>query len=608
MAAPIPPEASQEIEFVKGLVAKRFPVYDVRVNYDVVEFFCRIEPTTLEETFEELRQDMAPHGYIPMVSYDGGEHIIRVARRPKMKYRSTTVNLVFFVITFLTMLLAGVLDWASYADSSGALFSADNIVMGTLTFTLPLMAILGVHELGHFFMARRRKVAASLPFFIPSFPPLGTFGAFISLRDPIPNKKALIEIGAAGPICGLLLAIPLAILGLVLTNDGAKLAPHNVTGDVVGVSFPLLYSWLEQLFPITGDYLLHPTAFAAWVGILVTALNLLPVGQLDGGHIARALLGNKTRYLSWAVAAILIGLSLLYTGWFLFAMLVILIGVRHPPPLNDISPLDLKRKLIGVLAFVVLIIAFVPQPMVAITQDYKFELTPVDESGLNGTILPGGTFATQIIVDNTGNTGNQIHLQGDSSVPSQWTIEFKNVSQNDSSYVTLGTVDLNAGDSVELDVLVTASPGATPGISENITILATSANDTDVKRTLTMNLSVVTPSLAYWVLGGQLSVARGSQGDVTVMLNNTDDTDANITLATNQTRPSFVDYQLHTISPTGAPVSELNITVPANGSVSFGVNITVGLSASFGTAQVNVDIYIGEGVKVGEITVILLVT
>src|SRR5512137_1395130 len=437
MAPPIPPEASKEIEFVKSLVAKHFPVYDVRVSYDVVQFFCRIDPATLEDTFEQMREDMAPHGYIPMITYDGGEHIVQVARKPKMKYRSISVNLAFFVITFITMLLAGILDWASYSDSSGPILTQDNLVMGVLTFTIPLMAILGVHELGHFFMARRRKVAASLPFFIPSFPPLGTFGAFISLRDPIPNKKALLEIGIAGPLCGLILAIPLAILGLILTNDGAKLAPQNVGGNILGVSFPLLYTWLEMLFPITGDYLLHPTAFAAWVGILVTALNLLPVGQLDGGHIARALLGNKVKYLSWAVAAILIGLSFFYTGWFLFAMLVILLGVRHPPPLNDITPLGKKRTIVGVFAFVVLIIAFVPQPMVPIAQDYKFELAPAD--GLNGTIIPGGVFAAQIVVNNTGNTYNVIQLQGDSP-PIGWTIEFKSPEENDSAYADLEKV------------------------------------------------------------------------------------------------------------------------------------------------------------------------
>jgi Zn-dependent protease len=604
MAAPIPPEASQEIEFVKGLVAKRFPVYDVRVNYDVVEFFCRIEPTILEDTFEQLRQDMAPHGYIPMVSYDGGEHVIRVARRPKMKYRSTKVNLVFFVITFITMLLAGVLDWASYADSSGALFSADNIVMGTLTFTLPLMAILGVHELGHFFMARRRKVAASLPFFIPSFPPLGTFGAFISLRDPIPNRKALIEIGAAGPICGLLLAIPLAILGLVLTNDGAKLAPQNVTGSVVGVSFPLLYSWLEQLFPITGDYLLHPTAFAAWVGILVTALNLLPVGQLDGGHIARALLGNKTKYLSWAVAAILIGLSLLYSGWFLFAMLVILLGVRHPPPLNDISPLDLKRKLFGVLAFLVLIIAFVPQPMVAIDRDYRFEVAPTEGYEINGTIVPGGTFMTRLVVNNTGNTYNAIHLQA-IEPPPNWMVEFKTPTQNDSSYAPAATVILNSSEEQELDVRVTATYTSTPGSFQNVTIEANAVNDSKVVRYVWMNISVLAPSMTSWVVDYGIMIPRGSQANVTVILNNTSEVETNITVVANQNRPQGVNYFLFTVSPPSPLSSELNFTIPANESVTFEVNFNILSDADIGSSFLYLDLYLQGGVSIGSILMLI---
>jgi Zn-dependent protease len=604
MAPPIPPEASKEIELVKGLVAKRFPVYDVRVNYDVVEFFCRVDPAMLEDSFEELRQDMAPHGYIPMISYDGGEHIIRVARKPKMKYRSITVNLAFFIITFITMLLAGILDWASYADSSGALFTVDNIEMGVLTFTLPLMAILGVHELGHFFMARRRKVAASLPFFIPSFPPLGTFGAFISLRDPIPNRKALLEIGVAGPLCGLILAIPIAILGLILTNDGAKLAPQNVGGNVVGVSFPLLYSWLEQFFPITGDYLLHPTAFAAWVGILVTALNLLPVGQLDGGHIARALLGNKTKYLSWAVAAVLIGLSVFYTGWFLFAMLVILLGVRHPPPLNDISPLGKKRTIVGVIAFLVLIVAFVPQPMVPISQDFKFELSPAD--GVNGTILPGGTFVTQIYVNNTGNTHNEIGVSMDSS-PANWTMEFKTPTQSDDAYVQSTTVILNAGDSIMLDVRVRAATTARIGNNESVFILAASHNVTKVERTLVLNLSVIYPAFTYWVVDGQVSVAAGSTSSVSVMLNSTEDMDDNLTLTTNLTRPNDMNFILYTMFPLGVPSHEINITVPAHGNITFGSNITVEASAAAGDVVIYVDMLM-NGADVGRIPISVRIT
>ena len=604
MVPPIPPEASKEIEFVKGLVARRFPVYDVRVNYDVVEFYCRADSATLEDSFEELRQDMVPHGYIPMISYARGEHVIRVARKPKMKYRSTTVNLVFFIITFATMLLAGILHWASYSGSSGAIFTTDNTVMGVLTFTIPLMAILGIHELGHFYMARRRKVAASLPFFIPSFPPFGTFGAFISLRDPIPSKKALLEIGVAGPLFGLIVAAPLCILGLVLTNDGAKLAPQNIGGNSVSVSLPLLYMFFEQMVPLKGQYLIHPTAFAGWVGLLVTALNLLPVGQLDGGHIARALLGDKTKYLSWAVAAVLIVLSLVYTAWFVFAMLVILLGLRHPPPLNDISPLGRKRAAVGVVAFVVLIVAFVPTPLVPVSRDYNFDLSPAD--GLNGTIVPGGTYATQINVNNTGNTYNEIDLQKGSSPPN-WTIEFKKASQNEADYTTLLTLIKNSGESEMVDVRVTASTSATIGTNVSLVLLGTPKNDTTIERTLTLNLSVVVPAITYWVVDGQVSAARGSQASVTVMLNNTEDSDDNITLATNQTRPMFVDYFLYTLTPVGDNVSEMNVTLPAHGSVTFGVNIIVGASATVGSTAVYVDILMGA-VAVGRIPVPMTIT
>lgn len=604
MTPPIPPEASKEIEFVKSLVAKHFPVYDVRVSYDVVQFFCRVDPATLEDSFEQMREDMAPHGYIPMITYDGGEHIVQIARKPKMKYRSISVNLAFFVITFITMLLAGILDWASYSDSSGPILTQDNLVMGVLTFTIPLMAILGVHELGHFFMARRRKVAASLPFFIPSFPPLGTFGAFISLRDPMPNRKALLEIGVAGPLCGLALAIPLGILGLILTNDGARLAPQNVGGNVVGVSFPLLYSWLELLIPIKGDYLLHPTAFAAWVGILVTALNLLPVGQLDGGHIARALLGNKTRYLSWVVAAALIGMSVFYTGWFLFAMLVLLLGVRHPPPLNDISPLGTKRKIVGVLAFAVLIIAFVPQPMVPIAQDYKFEIASLDDT--NGTIVPGGTFVTQVLVNNTGNTHNEIELQKDTS-PLDWIVEFRETAKINQSYSQDFVAVLNAGDTVTLDMRITSSIDANIGGNGSVVVLATPKNDTSIERRLTLNLSVVSPALTYWVVGGTVTIARGTYSSVSVMLNSSEETDNNVTLMTNQTRPAFVDCVLYTISPLGAEAQEINVAVPAHGNVTFGVNVTVGASAAVGDVAVYIDILVNNA-DIGRIQVNVRVT
>ncbi|MEM4276786.1 MAG: site-2 protease family protein [Thermoplasmata archaeon] len=593
MAPTVPPEASQEIEFVRSLVARHFPVYDVRVNYDVVQFFCRVDPATLEESFENLRQEMAEHNYIPMITYDKGEHIVQVARKPEARYRSIYVNIGFLIVTFLTMLFAGVLDWVSYSSTPpGETWSPHSIMMGVLTFTLPLMAILSVHELAHYFMARRRKVAASLPFFIPSFPPLGTFGAFISLRDPIPNKKALMEIGAAGPLAGLALAIPIGIYGLILTNEGAMPPPVNQAGNVVGISFPLLYSWLERFFPITGDYLLHPTAFAAWVGILVTGLNLLPVGQLDGGHIARALLGEKSKYLSWATVAALVAMSFLYFGWIIFAILVLFLGTRHPPTLNDISHIGRSRTAVGVLAFVVLLLTFVPQPMVTIAADYSFDVEPQGETDV--TILPGGSYTLGLVVTNTGNAYNEILIAG-ADVPTGWEVSFVEAHSNASRSGASLLLHLNSSESAVLNASVIASPLEVSGETRSVVIRATSTNSSE-SHDVRLNFTVETPSLVYWLVDSSVSIPRGFSANITVQLNNSEGRNLSVTLRTNETRPSNVDYLLWTDWTDGAMYPEVNLTVPAGGSATFVVFVMVGPLASPGAASVSVDVHIDEAV------------
>ena len=577
MAPPIPPEASKEIEFVKSLVARHFPVYDVRVSYDVVEFFCRIDDTTLEENFERLREDMAGHGFIPMIMYDKGEHIVTVAKKPTVKYRSVSVNLAMLVVTFLTMLLAGVLDWSGYAGvDSGAIFTVENLLMGMITFTLPLMAILGVHELAHFLVARRRGVAASLPFFIPSIPPLGTFGAFISLRDPIPNKKTLLEIGVAGPLAGLLVALPLGIIGLILTNSEAKLVPTNVGSEgIMGISFPLIYQALELFIPLRGDFLLHPTAFAAWVGFLVTALNLLPAGQLDGGHVARALFGAKAKYFSWVTVAVLVGIGMFYYGWLIFALLILFLGARHPPPLNDISPLDLKRKGLGVLTFAVLIIAFVPIPMTAVTADYSFELQPIDAT--DATIALGGSHVFNATVENTGNALNEIVVTGSVNA-ADWGARFKLGSQDDSHYAQDLLVTLNSSENATISVLMSAPPSAQYGQSYNVTIKGTTKNDT-IERTLSFNLTVTNPVFTFWVSNPVLTTSRGSSTYTSILVNNTGETDANITLDAT-TQPTYFDVFLiyGEVNTTGP----MNLTVSANGYADVSVLILVSPSASPG--------------------------
>lgn len=588
MVPPIPPDASKEIESIKALVAKRFPVYDVRVTYDVVEFFVRTDPATLEQNFDDLREEMAQHNYIPMIIYDKGEHIITVAKKPTTKYRSTNVNLVMLVVTVLTTVFAGTLEWGGFQSvPSRDFFAPSTILMGTVTFALPLLAILGVHELSHYFAARRRKVAASLPFFIPSIPPLGTFGAFISLRDPIPNKKTLLEIGVAGPLAGFLLTIPIGILGLILTNDAAKLAPSNIPpGGALAVIFPLMYRGLEYLVPLKGDFLIHPTAFAAWVGFLVTALNLLPVGQLDGGHVARALLGSNAKYLSWATIAALValGLSGLYLGWLLFAVIILFLGVRHPPPLNDMTKLDLKRKAVGVATFVVLIIAFVPIPLVSVSPSYTFTMSSAGPA--NATVAPGESHVFPVLVNNTGNAFNDLEFTVDSA-PLGWSVAFKEIHQNDSAYASKYAVSLNSSQNVSIDVSIQSSIAASFGTNSTVVVRGTSKNSTSTVRTVPYNLTIISPTFNFWIVNNNVTITPGTWGNVTVQVNNTGPVRSNVTLNATVGQPLFVDAVLLVNGQNST--GPLNLSVPGLGNATFLVEIYVTPMASAGLKTVFVE-------------------
>jgi len=233
------------------------------------------------------------------------------------------------------------------------------------------MLILGLHELAHYVVARHRHLDASLPYFMPVPPPfiLGTLGAFISIREPFPDKKALFDVGAAGPLAGFATSIPIVLIGLYLSIH-APVTPVTYCGvTVLGTNYGSLLIgtglfWnLFALFLPVSFVNLHPLALAGWVGILVTAINLIPAGQLDGGHVFRALFGDRARYASYAAVIVLFGLGLFYLGWLFFAVLVLFLGLRHPPPLNDITPLGTSRKVVGGLVVLILVTGFVAVPL-----------------------------------------------------------------------------------------------------------------------------------------------------------------------------------------------------------------------------------------------------
>lgn len=356
------------LERLKTDVSRYFPFYDLKILDDGIAFFCRIREETLDEDFEVLREALSSYGFIPILRREGGEHLIYVIKAKEKREVPVWVNIFLLLAAILTTTLTGSLLVSNRTNlwELGALkdmLDPKNLLDGFFLFSLPLLTILGVHEMSHYYASRYHGVRTSLPFFIP-VPPIfkfniGTFGAVISSRDPIPNRKALFDIGLSGPLAGFLVAIPISVYGLI---KSIPVPPGSVPSETI-LQPPPLFTIISLLLNIPIDYriILHPTAFAGWVGLIVTAVNLFPIGQLDGGHVTRAIFGENQRYIGWFSLILL-----LFTGWFFFAILIALLaGVYHPPPLNDLTPVDLKRKVLFILAVIILILCFTPFPVLS---------------------------------------------------------------------------------------------------------------------------------------------------------------------------------------------------------------------------------------------------
>jgi len=266
------------------------------------------------------------------------------------------------VVTACTTTAVGALYANTTFDSWGP------FLLRGWVFSVPLMAILLVHEMGHYVTGRVRRLDVTPPYFIPAIPPLGTFGAFIKIRSPIPDRKVLLEIGALGPIAGACLAIPLLFVGLLLSE--ARPPSGASEGIKLGSSIVLELLCLLRFghFSFEWEILLHPTALAAWFGLFVTSMNLLPIGQLDGGHVTYGLFGARAAQLISLTALLcLIPLGVfLWPGWLVFGVMTLILGLRHPPPLNPYSGLDGPGRVLGWIAVVLFVISFIPVPLSAV--------------------------------------------------------------------------------------------------------------------------------------------------------------------------------------------------------------------------------------------------
>ncbi len=316
-----------------------------------------------DEAYSLLNQRFTRLGYTPLLRQDEGDPARHVVLALPGQVRRAAQRLgvagLLFGLTLLSCLFAG-------AQMVEGIVEVNWNLLDGLPYAAALLGILAAHEMGHYLTARRLGAPTSLPYFLPMPLGFGTFGAVISMAAPPRNRRHLLLIAAAGPLAGLVVAIPVLLLGLSLSR--VESLPAVGVYSMEGNS--LLYALLKllmfgKLLPSGGeDVFISPVAFAGWAGLLVTGLNLLPAGQLDGGHIVYALLGERwARVILWVVLAVLAALAFLWQGWFLWVALIFIFGRMRVAPLDDVTPLTAGQRALALLMLIIFVLIFTPIPM-----------------------------------------------------------------------------------------------------------------------------------------------------------------------------------------------------------------------------------------------------
>lgn len=364
---PPPPPSEEQIEFESKL-APMLIITSRKSLGHIIQFEGTLRGKA-EEMFRKISEVFRNEPFKPILMEGEGSEV-RVVLLPD-KLATAEVKPKWWLHGLLFAATVATTTWAGALDAGVNLLQQPERFAVGLPYSLGLLLILGAHEMGHYITARRHGIQVTPPFFVPVPFALGTFGAFIKIKSVTPNRRSLFDVAVAGPLTGLVFAIPALLIGLRYSHIvAASQAPGLIGTDGVSTNSSLLLAFLAKLSLgasiLKDDHLvLHPLAFAGWLGLIVTALNLLPIGQLDGGHISHAMFGSrKARGVSQVSLVCLFLLALfVWPGLMIWAIIVFFIaGVRDAPAANDITPIDAGRKALGYFTLLILLLIIVPVP------------------------------------------------------------------------------------------------------------------------------------------------------------------------------------------------------------------------------------------------------
>ncbi len=358
-----------DVERIQKLVSAYVTYTDFKLEDSAIIF--KIE--SLIHKFETIKDAFEKEGYYPFLRKKGDQLYLILVEKIKQGSPNIMWNIVLLLATIASTVFAGYL--LSYSPAMEG--RMDNIWVGAVSFSAAIMFILGTHELGHKYASHRNGVDATWPYFIPM--PLfiiGTLGAVIKSRSPMPNNNSMIQLGASGPLCGFLVAIPIFIIGIKLSYVVPAVQPVPEEGVTIWFGQSLLTGFLTEILiyvPEGYDLFLHPVAIAAWAALLVTAVNLIPVGQLDGGHVARALLGERIhRMISYALIGVMVVMGFprynpffVWEGWLVWAIVLYFVVMRAGSggAMNELEPISGFSKMLASIAFVVFALTVIPVPL-----------------------------------------------------------------------------------------------------------------------------------------------------------------------------------------------------------------------------------------------------